>query len=459
MKRFASLAAIAAFLLTGAATLRAADDKPRRLTLAQAVDAAASDNPELAITARSVDIAQARVDSAKTLRLPSLSLDAIGQYWFGEQSVPLGPTPFVVRDDVTWSAGLTLAQPISGLAVVGKLIKTEEAGVDVAKSQLSGAKLDTATRAATTYLQTMQARAAVDVAEKSVAQLDAQVQRARTLESGGVLAKVDVMRFESARSHAAQEALAAHDRYAQALDGLALILGLKNGDGLDPVDDLSPSLPAPPWDEATATALAAQKRPELKTAQYQVAQAEGAVQVKRADYFPNVTALANYTHAEGNEFADKDAYYVGVSVKWTLWDWGTRGANMDEVRGRAGQARLTAERQRDYVNTDVRGKLRTANTSFKQLAVAQEGLATSEEAYRITTARFQNGAATTIDVLDAELDVARSRLEVVNNRYGYAIALVELAHAVGEQPLAALSASPAGPAGSTTKAAPSGESR
>jgi outer membrane protein TolC len=132
---------------------------------------------------------------------------------------------------------------------------------------------------------------------------------------------------------------------------------------------------------------------------------------------------------------------------------------MREVRGKAAQARMAAERQRDFVGNDVRGKVRTANTAFKQLTVAQEGLATSEEAYRIQTARFQNGAATTLDVLDAELDVARSRLEVVNNRYGYAIALVELAHAIGEQPLAALSGSATGTAGSTTKAAPSGESR
>ncbi len=452
MKRLVSLAALAALLVAGAAVGRAADTSAKKLTLAQAVDAAVSDNPDLAVAARSVDVAGARVDSARALRLPKLSVDASLNVWNEKTEITFGPQTITAREQVTSSVSVTLAQPLSGLAVVGKLIKVEQKGVDLARAQLSGAKLDIAARTAETYLRAMQARAGVEIAAQTVTQLDAQAARAKALEAGGVLAKVDLMRIDSARSQAAQQVLAAQDGFAQALDALAFMLGLPSGASIETVDDLPAALPPPPWNEQGAMTVAAQKRPELKTASLQADQAEGAVLVKRSDYYPNVMAIAQYQHSEGQgSFAPSpDAAFVGVTFKWDIWDWGKRGDDMREVRGRAAQARMTANRTKDSVAMDVRGKLRSAQTSYKQFAVAQQGLATAEEAYRIQSVRFQNGSATTLDVLDAETDVARARLAVVNHRYEYAIALVQLAHAIGEQPLAGFTA---------TGAAAGGESR
>ncbi len=450
MKRLVTLAALAALLFGATRDGRAADDTTRRFTLAQAVDAAISDNPELAISGRSVGIAGARVDSAKALRLPRLSVEAGVQLWSEEVVIPFGmPVPgqpamsITGREQVTGSVSVTLAQPLSGLAVIGRLIHIEETGVALAKTELVGAKLDVAAQAAELYLRAMQARAAVEIAERSVTQLDAQAQRAKALEAGGVLGKVDVMRIDSARSQAAQQALGARDGVDQATDALAMLLGLPAGASIETIDDLPAALPPPPWDEAGAMKIAVAKRPELRSARLRAQQAEGAVDVKRSDYFPNVIALANYQHTEGQgAFSQPDAFFVGVTLKWDLWDWGKRGADMREVRGRAAQAKLTADRQGDRVALDVRGRLRSAGTTFKQLEVAAQGLTTAEEAYRIQSVRFQNGNATTLDVLDAEADVARARLAVSTYRYEYAIALVQLAHAIGESPLAALVATP-----------------
>jgi outer membrane protein len=458
MKRLVALAALAALLVVGAHDGRAADTTVKKLTLAQAVDAAVSDNPELAIQQRSIDVADARVESAKRLRLPVLSVDANLNLWDSplDLSFELPPgvniefPPTRVRDQVTSTSSVTLTQPISGLTVVGKMINVERSGKKLAEAQLSGARLDVATQAATLYLRAMQARAGVDIASQTVTQLDAQAARAKTLEASGVLAKVDLMKIDSRRSQAAQDVLGAQDGFAQALDALALLLGLPSGNGLETVDDLPQALPPPPWDEPTALQIAAAKRPELLTAQVQAEQADGAVLVKRADYFPNIMAIGQYQHNEGQgALGQKNAAFVGLTLKWNIFDWGKRGEDMREVRGRAAQAHLIANRAKDNVALDVRGKLRSAQTSYKQLDVAQQGLATAEEAYRIESVRFQNGGATTLDVLDAETDVARARLAVVNHRYEYAIALVQLAHAIGEQPLAAFS----------PRAAAGGESR
>ena len=64
----------------------------------------------------------------------------------------------------------------------------------------------------------------------------------------------------------------------------------------------------------------------------------------------------------------------------------------------------------------------------------------AEEAFRIQRERFNEGALSATDLLDAETEVARSRLGYANARYEYYIALVALARATGQLPDAVMAA-------------------
>jgi len=85
---------------------------------------------------------------------------------------------------------------------------------------------------------------------------------------------------------------------------------------------------------------------------------------------------------------------------------------------------------------EVRRRHVDARAAYATLDVAKSGLAAAEEAHRIQSVRFEQGAATTTDVLDAETDVARARSQQVVARYEYFVSLVALARAVGERPWA-----------------------
>jgi outer membrane protein TolC len=437
----------------------------RRLTLTQAVDAAGTDNPEIAIAGAGIEVAGHRVDSAKALRLPRLSTDANVFLWNEAITFSLGPPPapgapapeIEARGLVTSSVQLTLAQPLSGLAVISRLIAVEEHGVAVAKTQVAGARLGAQAQAAELYLRTMQAQAFTEIAQKSVAQIGAQLVQAQKLEVAGVLEKVQVMRLEAALAQAEQGVLQAKDGAAAAGDGLALILGFPAGTVLETVDDLPPEIAPPPWSEDQAMDVALAKRLDLREADLRVRQADGGADITRANFYPNVNAIATYQHTEGQgDFAKKNAFFVGIVLKWDLWDWGKTRADVDEARARAAQARLAADRARDRVRLDVRAKLRAASSRFEQLKVARRGLAAAEEAYRLASIRFAAGSDTQLGVLDAEADVTRARLALVTQRYDYAVALVQLAQAVGEAPLAALLPSSIS---TPAAAAPAGASR
>ena len=88
----------------------------------------------------------------------------------------------------------------------------------------------------------------------------------------------------------------------------------------------------------------------------------------------------------------------------------------------------------DRIALEVRRRWLEAQAGHDSLAAAATQLAATEEAYRLQQVRFAAAAATTTDVLDAEAEVARARLQAALARDDYFLARLALERAIGEAP-------------------------
>ena len=441
---------LSTFLALAAVAAPAVAQAPRRMTFQQAVTTALETGPEVQIAAAGVEAGEARVTAASRQRFPVLRVEGNIQYWnkaLDVVFVPAAPdmtmqpmTPMMapalrVRDRITSQVSVTLAQPISGLFVLHQLVNLEQAGVDVAKSDRVRAKLDTAQRASEAYLRLLQAQAGAEVAAKSVTQLDAQVARAQVLEKSGVMGQVDVLRLVSARDAAKGIQVQARAGMEIARAALVLALSLPPGTPIEVVDDFPDPPPPLQYTEAQVTELALKDRPEMAAANQRVEQARGGTGVARAALLPNVMGLLNYTHVEGQgPFQPKNAWFVGGTLSWDLWDWGKTWQGVKEAKARGRQAEIAARSQRDQLAFDARRRVQEAKAAYESVGLSRSSLAASEEAYRIQNVRYQQGAATTTDVLDAELGVLRARTDYSNSRFNYYLAQAAVARAAGQLP-------------------------
>jgi outer membrane protein TolC len=423
----------------------------RRLTFREAVTTAVQNGSEIQISAAGIEASQARVTGAGAQRLPVLRVEANIQYWDKPLELSFAPTPgamsmaadpgaaqapkLKVRDQVTSQATVTLAQPISGLFVLHRLVALERAGLDASRSDRLRARLDTAQRASEAYLRLLQAQALEQVATKSVSQVEAQLARAQILEKSGVLGQVDVLRLTSGRDAARQAQVQARTGVAVARAGLALALELPAGTEVEVVDDFPDPPPPLNMDEARVAELALQDRPEVAAADQRAAQARGGRSVAKAALLPNVMGLLSYQHTEGQSaFMPKNAWFVGGTLSWDLWDWGKNWQGVKEADARARQAEIAARTLRDQLVFDARRRLMEARAAYQSVGLSRSSLQAAEEAYRIQSVRFEQGAATTTDVIDAELGVSRARTSYSTSRYDYYLAQAAVARAIGQLP-------------------------
>lgn len=418
----------------------------RTITLSEAIELAAGESLAVDLQKEQITAARAKRKSTAALRLPTLTARASVLMWndaitFAQPCNPAEPpcpasgiVELTVRDRVTGSAELNLAQPISGLLLLGRLIDGDEAAIEGATAELQVAKLDAAFQATEAYLGALQTETLRELSVTSVTQLEADLVKIRALRDAHILSDVDVLRIEAARDQAQAGALEAEVAGRTARRGLALLLDLPDGTdlALAPVDTKPLELG---WTEDEAVTLARRQRPELRVAAARATQAKVGVDAAKASYFPNILAIANYTRTEGQGFiATKDSAFVGVSLEWNLWDWGKRGNDVAAARVASRIAARVRDELNDQLAFDVRAKWLSASSKRQTLSVHASALRAAEEAYRLQTVKIQGGIATATDVIDAEAEVARARAQEAVARYQYLIAWMALVRAVGQMP-------------------------
>jgi len=428
-------------LVAGTAALAAASGArpPRTITLAQAIDAALGNNPQLAIAGETIAAADARTAADQTLRLPLLSARASLLVWNRAIVANLGPDigDITIRDRVTGTVDLTVTQPISGALVIGTLIERDRAAVDASRAQRDGLRIDVAYHTAEAYIDALQARTLGEVARASLTQLDADLRHAQLLLEAGTLQRVDVLRLDVERAKLEQQLLQADTAALGARRRLALLLGLGDGAELALVDiDTTP--PALAWSEDDAVARARRDRADVRVADANRRGAELGVAVTRSGYFPSVSLVGAYSHALSiaSFGTTTDSAYVGVTLDWNLWDWGKRRADVAGAEATSRQARLSQTAVTDQVAVDARARWQAARTALATLQVSARGLAAAVEAQRLQAARFAQGAVTTTDVIDAEAALAGAHAQAVIARYQYLVAWMALSREVGVLPTA-----------------------
>ena len=85
----------------------------------------------------------------------------------------------------------------------------------------------------------------------------------------------------------------------------------------------------------------------------------------------------------------------------------------------------------DGVRTEVAQGFETLNASREALTEAEAGLRAAEESYRVRFEQLRLGAAVTNDLIDAQVDVNRARLTVIDAAIDLRLAHARLERAIG----------------------------
>lgn len=176
-------------------------------------------------------------------------------------------------------------------------------------------------------------------------------------------------------------------------------------------------------DEMLAQAF--EQHPAMRRLSRLAEQAEHSVRLERESRVPNISIQGNYHREAGDE-----SLTMGVSVPLPLWY--QRQGEIETALGMKHRADAERLRIQNELEQAITQYVQEAQTAQEQLQVFETGLLKqAEQTLIVARTSFRQGAASLLDVLDAQRVYRQTLLEYAQARADLSIALVRLERAVG----------------------------
>lgn len=290
---------------------------------------------------------------------------------------------------------------------------------------------------ASAYFQAAAAQDRIAIAERQAATAERLLKAMERRAEMGEGTRFDVVRQSGAVSDARATAASLRQAKAQALDKLAVLVGLPpsslkvSRSGLDglTVPDVPPGLPS--------TLL--ERRPDVRKAEENLRAAEANIGVAKAARLPTFAltgerglgAMAMSAMGPGSAF-----YSIGMSIVGPILDWGKGAAAVDAAKARASemeeiyrQVVLNSLRDADDALAETGSYAEQEIQRIKSHERAREAEAMSEKA-------FVAGMIDLTGLLDVQRTSSSADDNLVQARLGRLMAAVDLCKALGGEPVA-----------------------
>ena len=350
----------------------------------------------------------------------------------GVPAAAVPPFLLPVQDELFERVDVRLTWPL----FTGGKIDAARSAADARKAD-ADASLRTADEGLSTelvrrYFGTRLAGKARDVRAGVLSALDEHVRDARRLEEEGFVSRAERLHADVARTDADRELKAAVHDLALAREALANILTLpgEEAPALDPTTPLFVVKELPPLEELKRDALVA--NPSLARIAAAGSLAGAGLEAEKARWYPDVALFGvRELYKPGLTVLDP-VWAAGVSARWTLFDGFSREKGIVAARERAARVEALSSRARRDVETLVEKKYRESRKALEQVEAFGAALELGRENVRVRKRAFEEGVATSLDVVDARLSLARVELGRLAAARDFDVALAELLEAAGQ---------------------------
>jgi len=284
---------------------------------------------------------------------------------------------------------------------------------------------------ATAYLDVLLARAfhrvQVDAVRRAEAVLDDTIAR----RTGGVALREDVLRAQVQLSESREALVLAREAQFDSLARLNNVMGRNAGLPLEVVDlEVEPPLRG---ELADLLERAAAERPEVRLVRQEVAAAQEAWQVARAEFLPRIFVRAAFGYTGGENVITGRQEGAGLHLEAPLYAGGRHIGELHSAEAEVEATLADAQTILDAISLQVNLAYRGAVAARERIGLSRTAVVQAQENLRLLRVRYRNGDATPTDIVDSEAALTRSQQRFFSATYTYLAALARVDYAVGQR--------------------------
>jgi TolC family type I secretion outer membrane protein len=283
------------------------------------------------------------------------------------------------------------------------------------------------------YYNLLGARAQVKAAKENLLDARTTLEATEARHASGVATISDVLQARSSKSQAVADLASRKGADQIARGDLATVVGWSANSSYTiarepsklPVKDMVRDI-----DQLIEEARS--NRPDIGAAQATVRQMEAQMNDAKTLPFPklNASGTMGYMHTSSG---GTSSMYGGLQLQIPIFAGFSMENSLRAARAEleAAKAQLTLKEQ-DVVK-QVWDAYHNFTTTAEQFKAFEALLVSARESYAASLARYRNGAADIVELLNAQNTLASARSQLINSRMGLYSTYAELLHAVGSE--------------------------
>ena len=434
--------------LTFARAQDQAATSPRHLTLQEAVQLALKHNHVVRIAGLRVEEMQHAKEKAKSAYFPTIKNESrvftltdtqFIQISGGSLGTVAG-TPIPNSSVILNQGGLTIVTSGTGLVQpLTQLFTRVKPQNEAASAELGATRADAQETENEVALKVHQLYYRVLISQLHYSATEARIKAAQDLQNErteqvkyGSALDEDVIESHAQSLQAKQELLTTELQLSDLTMQLDDVTGLPLTTRLE----LDPSVPGvrDTCEREECIKVALQSHPEIVAAREELRKASAAVQLAKADYVPDITALARYSYSNNVPFLAHNFGTFGVELTYDLFDGGRRRAAVRESDAQVAQAKENLAR----VTEDVELRLQVAYNKLQRtremVQVSQELYALRAESSRVFAQQLQKGETLQSQLQNAVAQEFDAKTVLLQSQLDYIQARDEVTEAIGLTP-------------------------
>jgi outer membrane protein TolC len=284
-----------------------------------------------------------------------------------------------------------------------------EAQETAAKHDVMTAERATATDARSLYYAWVGSRLSVLIAEEALERARAHGADVKNAVEAGTASRADELQVEALIAESERALESARHSQTEYEEQIRIARhdppATRYAIGEDVRSEIAPI--GVPERQEDLVAVAIRNRPELAATLARVEALSRNADTERAAMLPRLDLVANAAYSNPNPrvFPQKDEFRAtwdaGAQLTWVVSDLPGAHSATAAARAQAASLRTQAKAQEDQIRRDVSVALQALLDARAQIGTSETSLRAAEESYRVRRALFQNGRATSTELMDS----------------------------------------------------------
>ena len=441
-----------------------AEDQVGTVTLAQLIDEAMKNGPEVRLENASMAISRAAYDQSMAQNGLSLAgsagasrrdpfLDAGGpsEERDPSDSITAGLAltgPFSTKLDLSAGYTLTEASPSAGhstslsLSASGSIWDGYPGGRGLAAVQQAGLtfssnELDHAARLKTIlynlkqscYTMLSQQRQLV-VLQNTLEKRKSELARVQIMFDNHDATKIDLKQAQLNAASAELDLGSARNDLSTAREKLSALVG-RPADAVYTLAETE-DLPIPAMDVETAVKTAFEARTDLAKLGLSRAKGEISLALQKAQYSPTVSASGGLSwNRNWNADSDQASWNAGLQVRIPIIDSGQIGSQVRQAGLQNESTDIQIAQLAASISTDVKNALGNLEELRVKADLAQRSLELAGDKYELAKAKFDANSISMLDLLTAAVDLSGAEANLAKAKSDVQLGVLALQNAIG----------------------------